>query len=269
MSEWVLPLDFRIERTWDRTARLRPHAVTRVLAVGDIHDDVGHLDAALERAVDLEVDAVVQVGDFWVSDERRYIDAEAAFMWEATDAPLPVVVVDGSLSAWWSARDFAATAEAQAVVASRRPLHLGGSLWWAWRGSVWQWGKASCGVLGGARSSTWGGFDANAAFADLELLIINAQSRTHGRLDLMFAHDAPTPVERSTGDAQPPADEIDKHLLSAVNLLKARLLVHRNWRRATRERITPRTEAVGLSADGRSHSTAVLTLSDPPKVEYL
>lgn len=265
MSEWVLPLDFRIERTWDRAERLLPHAVKRVLMVGDIHDDVGHLDAALERAVDLDVDVVVQVGDFRVSDERRYFDAEAAFMWEATDAPMPVIVVDGSPSAWRSIRDFATTPEAQAAVAAMRPLHLGGSLWWAWRGSVWRWGKASCGVLGGARSPHRGWFDTAKAFADLDLLIINAQSRTHGRLDIMFAHDAPTPAERSAGDAQPPVDE---HLLSAVNLLKVRLLVHRNWRRATREHITPRTEAVGLSADGRPHSTAVLTLSDPPQVEY-
>ena len=142
MPKWT-KFRFTIEHAWGDTARLRPAAVARVLVVGDIHGEIKHLTAALERAVALQVDAVVQVGDFWLADDRwdGHDPEEADFMWAAHGAPLPVVVVDGNHEAWPALRKYSATPEAQTAFASRRPVHLGGSLWWAWRGSVWQWGR--------------------------------------------------------------------------------------------------------------------------------
>ena len=153
MPKWK-PFEFTTEQAWDDTARLHRDAVRRVLAVGDIHGETGHLKNALARAVKLGVDAIVQVGDFWLADDRwhDHDPLEAAFMWAAHDAPLPVVVVDGNHEAWPALRKLTATPAAQEAFASRRPLHLGGSLWWAWRGSVWQWAEARCGALGGAVS---------------------------------------------------------------------------------------------------------------------
>ena len=34
-----------------------------------------------------------------------------------------------------------------------RPLHLGGTLWWADRGSTWTWSGARCGALAGMGAS--------------------------------------------------------------------------------------------------------------------
>ncbi|WP_419923368.1 hypothetical protein [Candidatus Poriferisodalis sp.] len=61
-------------------------------------------------------------------------------MWTAHDAPLPINVIDGNHEAWPEFGLYAQTAAAtEAAKALRRPLDLGGSIWWAWRGCVWRW----------------------------------------------------------------------------------------------------------------------------------
>ena len=137
MPKWT-PYRFTTERAWDDAHRLQPDAVRRVLVVGDLHGEVRNLRMALERAVALGVDAVVQVEDFWLADQgwHDHDPEEALFMWEAHDAPLQVVVVDGNHEAWPALNRYAATPAAQAAFASRRPMHLGdipGDMWPIWQ----------------------------------------------------------------------------------------------------------------------------------------
>ena len=153
MRKWS-PYEFTSECTWADDSRLAPSAVASALVVGDVHRGVGVLRRALDRAVGLGASVVVSVGDFWLSD-RGWPDHgpdDATFMWTAHDAPMPIVVVDGNHEAWPALRRYKSTPAAQDAFTSRRPLHLGGSLWWAWRGSVWTWGDRRFGALGGAVS---------------------------------------------------------------------------------------------------------------------
>lgn len=126
MAKWT-PFEFAPEQEWDDEPRLASDAVRRVLAVGDIHGEVGHLKNALTQADKLEVDAVVQVGDFWLADRRWHHHdlVEARFMQAAADALLPVVVVDGNHEAWPSLRKLQQTPAAQAATCRRSRRHPG------------------------------------------------------------------------------------------------------------------------------------------------
>jgi len=285
MPKWT-PYRFAVERAWDDVARLRPEAVASVLVVGDIHGEIKHLTAALAQTVELQVDAVVQVGDFWLADDRwhDHDPEEASFMWAAHGAPLPVVVVDGNHEAWPALRRFAATQEAQEAFASRRPVNLGGNVWWAWRDNVWRWGQARCGALGGAvspdredrdvRRFRWA--DETTTADDLELLIANTHTEHDGQLDVLFTHDSPAQVRGLVSnikwapiDAQAACEEGRRLLADAVNRTQPQIVIHGHWHRANREHVSQRTESVGLANDGRPDHTALLTLSDPPRAEYL
>ncbi|WP_420443136.1 metallophosphoesterase [Candidatus Poriferisodalis sp.] len=148
------PYEFTTEHARDDVAALSPDAMGEVLVVGDIHGTETLQRAAIEAAVDLGAGAIVQVGDFWLSDRHwsRHGPNQASFMWTAHDSPAPIIVIDGNHEAWPTLAICPFTQAGRAAMASRRPLHLGGSIWWAWRGSVWRWGGCAFGALAGAVS---------------------------------------------------------------------------------------------------------------------
>ena len=103
------------------------------------------------------------VGDFWLQDcswdtgPRTYMEGCPSLSWSplmrlAMRAPVPVVVIDGNHEAWPCLAAYAQRPDVVEARAAGRPLHLGGSLWWADRGSTWTWGGTRCGALGGAVS---------------------------------------------------------------------------------------------------------------------
>lgn len=275
MPRWE-PYEFTTERSWGDAAELGPDAVADVLAVGDVHGNTPNLTAAVDLAVDLGVDAIVQVGDFWLADTHwpRLNPLESEFMWTAHDSPLPIVVIDGNHEVWPALGRYAATSQAAAAMASRRPLHLGGSIWWAWRGSVWTWGERAFGALGGAVSpdrreiavhdNRW---EAEAITEDdLRRLLANVDAEFDGSIDVLFTHDAPAQVRNLTSgmsgvpwDLREAADAGRRLLGRAVETTRPALVLHGHWHRTNRERIDEHTEVLGLSADGMSSSTAYLT----------
>lgn len=285
MSKFT-PYTFTTEQTWDDAPRLQPDAVRRVLVVGDVHGEIRHLRNAMARAADLEVDAIVQVGDCWLADANwhDHDPEEAAFMWAAHDSPLPLVVVDGNHEAWLALARYQQTPAAQAAVASRRPLHLGGSLWWAWRGSVWRWGKARCGALGGAVSPDredrdvrrWRWPEEATTQADLDRLVANVRADHDGQLDVLITHDSPAQVKGLISrldwapiDVQRDCERSRRLLAEAVDRTQPQIVLHGHWHKANRERVAGGTEVVGLANDGRRDHLALLTLGDPPQCSYL
>ena len=271
-----MPYEFTTDKAWDDTPEVSENAVSDVLVVGDIHGDEQHLTNAIDQAVDFGCDVVVQVGDFWLGDRHwsRFNHVESAYMHAAHDSPLPIVVIDGNHEIWPSLGRYALGAEARAAFKSRRPLHLGGSIWWAWRGSVWRWGARRFGALGGAVSPDrrdrtlrhWRWDDEGTTEDDLERFIANADLEFGGRLDVLFTHDAPAQVQNlksgMTGipwDIQHAANVGRRLLAEAVDHTQPTYVLHGHWHQANHEHINDHTEVLGLAEDGRSNSTALIS----------
>ena len=282
MRRWE-PYEFRTEWLWQDVSDLAEEAVSGVLVAGDVHGDTTNLADAIDRAVNVGVDAVVQVGDFWLADSywSRLNPLECEFMWTAHDSPLPIVVIDGNHEVWPALGRYALTAAAQAATAARRPLHLGGSIWWAWRGSTWKWGGCRFGALGGAvspdrwdlavRGWRWA---EEATTGDLERLISNVQAEFGGQLDVLFTHDAPAQVQNLKPattdvptDLQQATEEVRRLLAEAVERTNPAYVLHGHWHQPNHERIDA-TEVFGLGADGSHNSTALLTTRPALDVTY-
>lgn len=268
--------EFATERSWDGSADVADDAVGKVLVVGDIHGNAAYLADAVARAVGCDADVIVQVGDFWLADRHwsRFSAAQSNFMQAAFDSPVPIIVVDGNHEVWPSLGRYALTSAAREARAARRPLHLGGSLWWAWRGSVWHWGGRAFAALGGAvsiakdirerRPYRWS--EEATTRDDVEQLIVNADAEFGGRLDVLFTHDAPSQVRglRSQVAGIPvyidhEANDVRRLLAEAVERTQPELVLHGHWHQANREHISERTEVFGLAEDARRGSTALLS----------
>ena len=266
---------FRPERTWDDDPQLADEAVSRVVVLGDIHGRTPPLLEALAIAETVGAGAVVQVGDFWLQDATwgRYRSSDAKVVRRAMAAPIPVIALDGNHEVWPCLTAYASRPDVQVAHAAGRPLHLGGSLWWADRGSTWTWSGARCGALGGAVSpDRWIGSVANERWAadeaptraDAERLCSNAVD-----LDVLFCHDAPAGVRglRSGLDYRPPthieaaANGVRALLRSVVDRTVPRLVFHGHWHYANREHLADTgADVIGLDADGWPGCAAVLDL---------
>ncbi|WP_419554624.1 metallophosphoesterase family protein [Candidatus Poriferisodalis sp.] len=268
--------EFTTDKRWDDTAEVAPDAVCDVLVVGDIHGTKTHLADAITRAVDLGAQAIVQVGDFWLADRHwsRFSSVQADYMQAACDSPLPIIVIDGNHEIWPALGRYALTPAAREAMQARRPLHLGGSLWWAWRGSVWRWNSHAFGALGGAvspdkrlpevRHYRWP--EEALDEDDVERLIANTEAEFDGRLDVLFTHDAPAQVQGlksgMTGipfDVLREAEHGRRLLAESVDRTQPEFVLHGHWHQANRERIGERTEVIGLSEDGRQNHAALLS----------
>ena len=268
---------FGPERTWDDDPRLADGAVSRVVVLGDIHGGTPPLIEALAIAEATGAGAVVQVGDFWLQDATwgRFRSRNAKVVRRAMAAPIPVIALDGNHEVWPCLTAYATRADVHAARSAGRPLHLGGSLWWADRGSTWTWSGARCGALGGAVSpDRWIASVANERWAaaeaptraDAERLCSNAG----GDLDVLFCHDAPAGVGglRSGLDYRPPvhieaaADYVRALLRSVVDRTAPRLVFHGHWHDANREHLGGAdADVISLDADGWPGSAAVLDLA--------
>ena len=272
--EFLACFEFAAERSWDDDLALSDAAVGRVMLLGDIHNSREVLEAALRTAAAEGCDALVQVGDFWLQDRswRGLGPEQAAVMLCAVRAAVPVVVIDGNHEVWpcltaFLGRD--ATVEARAT---GRPLHLGGSLWWADRGSVWDWSNKRFGALGGTVSpdkwhadvKRWRWPAEMITQQDVDRLVQNAVDG----LDVLISHDAPIDALGLIGGAwMPPSvhgEAVAAQLLvqEGVDATGPALVFHGHWHQQNRCRLPDGAEVIGLAADGHPASAAVLSISD-------
>ena len=274
--EFLLGFKFCAERAWDDDVAVSDAAVRRVMLLGDIHNNRRVLDAALRTAADEDCDVLVQVGDFWLQDSgwNRFAPEYAGAMSTAVHAAMPVVVIDGNHEVWPCLSEFAQRDDTTAARRAGRPLHLGGSLWWADRGSTWTWAGRRFGALGGSASpDRWIPAVANKRWdqetttqQDLQRLLDNAADG----LDVLVCHDAPKgttglvsglPWKMPTG-LQRKADTVQELVRSAVDATEPEVVFHGHWHQPNRCRLNHRSEVVGLAADGSPNSAAVLSISD-------
>ena len=70
-------------------------------------------------------------------------------------------------------------------------------------------------------------------------------------------------------DVQAEADAGRALLAEAVERTQPRLVLHGHWHQANQERISDRTEVIGLAADGAHRSKVLLTLDSVPEAKYV
>ncbi len=272
--EFLEGFEFASERAWDDDPALADAAVGRVMLLGDIHNQRHVLDAALRTAADEDCDVLVQVGDFWLQDRnwRGFTPEHAQVMCSAVHADMPVVVIDGNHEVWPSLSRFLERDDTAEARAAGRPLHLGGSLWWADRGSTWSWSDRRFGALGGTVSpdkwkphaAPWRWPAEMITQQDLDRFTQNAA----GGLDVLISHDAPADtIGLIAGVWMPPsvqgeADTAQLLVQGAVDVSNPALVFHGHWHQQNRYRLHNGTEVIGLAADGHPPSAAVLSIRD-------
>ena len=284
---------WRPARAWGEDPAVADGAVKRVLVLGDIHNSDGVLRAALDVAERERCDAVVSVGDFWLQDcswgtrsRRTHMEGYPSLSWAplmrlAMRAPLPVIVIDGNHEAWPCLVDYARRPDVTEARAAGRPLHLGGTLWWADRGSTWTWNGRRCGALGGAVSPDkfipklaphrWPDHEAPSPH-DLRRLLANAPDG----LDVLFCHDAPAGVTGLKGLPQAlipnwilaECRDVRRLLRDAVERTEPGLVLHGHWHQSNHDHIRDGdTEVFGLNRDGSAGCIAVLDLDGADRAQ--
>lgn len=272
--EFLSSFRFCPGRFWDDDTAVADTAVERIMLLGDIHNSRQILDAALRTAADNDCDALIQIGDFGLQDANwcSFSPEHAGLMHAAVHAPMPVVVVDGNHEAWPSLAAFLDRDDTQTARAAGRPLHLGGSLWWADRGSVWSWAGRRFGALGGTVSPNkwqpgaelWSWPQEMITQQDVDRLKHNASDG----LDVLISHDAPADTTGLIStmwmppSVQDEADTAQRLVQDAVNATNPVLMFHGHWHQPNQCRLPNGTEVIGLAADGTPKSAAILTVND-------
>ncbi|MCY4663070.1 MAG: hypothetical protein OXC00_00230, partial [Acidimicrobiaceae bacterium] len=265
---------------WGADAALTDAAVGQVLLLGDIHNNRRMLEAALRTAGHEGCDVSVQVGYCRLQDANwcGFAPARPAAMCAVVNAEIPVVVVDGNHEMWPSLMASQQRHDTAAARAAVQPLHLGGSLWRADRGSTWSCPRRRFVARGSSASpdrwipsvAPWRWEQQTTTGEDL----VRSLGNTADGLDVLTCHHAP---DRTPGLAsglrrhmpphlQPEADTVQVLLRAAVGATGPELVIHGQWHQHNRRRLSNGSEVVGPATDGHPQSAAVVTnptLTDP------
>lgn len=216
-----------------------------VLLAGDTHGDLSQIRYLLKVAAEMQIDRIVQVGDF------GYWPHMAPFH-ERVDG---LASADGVEFYWLDGNHENFDALEQAVdFDSLDPQRMGESLWYLPRGSTWEWAGCRFMALGGAYSIDKDYRVEGRSWWRQELLTGAQVYRAMGGgpVDVLLTHDAPDGVVPIV-DRHYKGDEISRSNRLAVSAVMEavhpRLLVHGHYHhRYTAAANGCRVE--GLSRDG-------------------
>lgn len=238
---------------------------SRVLVAGDWHGATPWAVTVLERAADLGVSTIVQLGDLgmWMPGRGRRMAEEVDVAGRRTGVRL--VFVDGNHDPHARLR--------QLPVGSDGLARVGQHVFYAPRGSRLDWAGRTLGVLGGAfsvdRAHRTEGLD---LWADLEEVTAEDVARLGaGPVDVLLTHEAPAGVElraslRVDEFASYRADRQRALVRRAVDATGPQLVFHGHWHhRHTSTLIRGdggATTVVGLSEEYSVGNWVVLDLFD-------
>lgn len=164
----------------------------KVLLVGDVHGSSLQLEKAIRHAKDLEIDTIIQVGDFgiWSTDKPFLNNAE--FLLNQWDMEL--YFIDGNHE------NFPRLYEKKILEDGTRFVR--DHITYLPRGFRWSWGGLDFLALGGAASIDRHHRRVNVSWWAEERLtvedVLTAQSG--GKVDIMFTHDSPENAPNSITD---------------------------------------------------------------------
>lgn len=202
----------------------------KLLLVGDTHGVGPALARAINLAVEWELDAVFQVGDFgyW----PRSVTSEGTYIAMAVESPVPVYWLPGNHEHW---DDYEGLLEA--LGRDDDGFGVWGGMRISPKVNSWVWDGWRFGVLGGAYSvdqsmrtegKSWFPQE-QPQFEDVDLL--------PDKLDVLLTHDAPMNLARAHGWGTPKGWHIDQRLSDqsqtvvwmAMTKTQPGLLVHGHW----------------------------------------
>lgn len=199
----------------------------RVLLVGDSHGNAAFMRAACNRAAQLGIPVLLQLGDFglWPGVSGNEFLAEVGRA--ASTAGVHVCFIDGNhddhaqIGRWPTRFD--------------GPVPVGGALTYLARGRRWTWAGVRFGALGGAFSVDWRGRVPGQSWWPEEV-VTDADVERLGpdRLDVLVCHDSPAELTMRSRFILAPADqsaadESRRHVQEAVDVTRPRLVVHGHW----------------------------------------
>lgn len=245
---------------------------SRLLVAGDVHGNLAWMRTLCDLAAQHGCDAVLQLGDFgyWphYPDGVRFLQHVSR---HATHTGLNVYWIDGNHE---NHDALAALAPRDGfITVSERCLYVP-------RGHRWTWRGVRFGALGGAFSIDWRDREPGKSWWPEEIPTVEDVERLGtAPLDVLVTHEAPAgvPLEgyRLPAEDEVRAEEVRRHVRSAVEATLPTLVLHGHWhRRNTYELAWPtekRGELVwrstlveGLAADVQRDSQAWAILELDP-----
>ncbi len=254
-------------------------APRKVLLCGDLHGDLVWIDAAIYAAEQAGCAVVLQVGDLNWRPERPQ---GQELIQKVANSSVAWLLVDGNHD---NLDDLAKAAapyrplvngndqDPHGLWGPKQPIALSKNMFWAARGSRWNWNGVSFGALGGAWSPGWWFRKRAMEWFPRELITRrDLEALGNEPLDVLVCHDGPGGVapmiEMKRSRAQRPSDgQIgegnQRRIQTAAQRTKPRLLVHGHWHvrhSSTWHAPWGECQVEGLGSDLRPGAFAILDL---------
>lgn len=254
-------------------------APDRVLLCGDLHGDLEWIDKAIDAAQKYDCAVVLSVGDLNWRPERpegrelaRRL-AQSSAVWVLVDGNHDNLDELARVAAPYRPTVDGFDQDPRGLWGPRCPIELSDNLWWAARGSRWNWSGVRFGALGGAWSPGWW-FRVRGVewFPNETIQRRDMQALGDEPLDVLVCHDGPGDVaplvESQRSRAARPGDGHigagnQSCIQSAVELTGPRLLIHGHWHlrhTTTWDADWGSCRIEGLGSDQRPGAFAVLNL---------
>lgn len=251
-----------------------PSTPPRVLVAGDWHGNARWATGLIRLARKLDIDIVLQLGDFGIWQRRTTPPYLNALEWQAKASDVVVYALGGNHDNAEEWMAFQEHADADGFVLLRPHVR------WVPRGQRWQWNGVEFGALGGAFSVDWRSrFPGRNWWPGQEELGEDDIARLgDAPLDVLVTHDVPLGMEprlQFIEEIPPKTEEAARRtrslVLRALRVTQAKLVLHGHWHRRNRltardaDGQTFRVEGLASDVEASTDSWGVLHL---PSLEF-